>query len=89
MRTANEQYSNKQRTSLQEENPDEAMSFRRAMQVREIMVFGNKTVFPVCPRCQLTLEREYMAYCDRCGQCLDWKKLRSAAVIFPKTGGFR
>ena len=29
--------------------------------------------FPVCPRCKRTIEREYQAYCDRCGQCLKWK----------------
>lgn len=27
--------------------------------------------YPVCPRCNSTLEREYQSYCDRCGQCLD------------------
>lgn len=31
--------------------------------------------FPVCPRCNTTIEREYQAYCDRCGQCLKWEKI--------------
>ena len=66
-----------------EEPPDEAVGFRRPMQVREIMVFGNRWSFPVCPRCRLTLEREYVAYCDRCGQCLGWKGFRKAAIIHP------
>ena len=72
------------RTPLREESPDEAMGFRRPMQVCEIMVFGkNKPSFPVCPRCELTLEREHMSYCDRCGQCLGWKEFKKAAIIYP------
>ena len=30
--------------------------------------------YPVCPRCKTTMEREYMAYCSRCGQKLDWSR---------------
>lgn len=29
--------------------------------------------FPVCPKCNCTMEREYQSYCDRCGQALRWK----------------
>ncbi len=28
----------------------------------------------VCPRCGVSLEREFMAYCDRCGQRLGWEQ---------------
>ena len=28
--------------------------------------------YPVCPACSSTLDREYQAYCDRCGRKLDW-----------------
>ena len=28
--------------------------------------------YPICPHCQITLEREYQAYCVRCGQRLSW-----------------
>ena len=72
------------RAPLRKESYEEAMGFRQPMQVREIMVFGrNRPSFPVCPRCELTLEREYMAYCDRCGQCLGWKAFKKAAIIYP------
>ena len=37
----------------------------------------------VCPSCHVTLEREFVAFCDRCGQRLDWENYRSAKVIFP------
>ena len=51
------------------------------------MLLGAETQlysFPVCPRCQLTMEREYQSYCDRCGQALDWKGFSKALVILPE-----
>ena len=69
------------------ESPEEAVGYRRPMQVREIMVFVRSGWFmAVCPRCGITVEREYMAYCDRCGQCLGWKELKKAAIIYPGNG---
>ena len=61
--------------------------FRLAKPVVEVMsfrsAFGGHTCYFVCPSCQVTLEREFMAYCDRCGQRLDWKDHGSAKIIFP------
>lgn len=39
------------------------------------------TEYPICPRCNSSLDREYQNYCDRCGQALDWhrKKRRPAS----------
>ncbi len=31
--------------------------------------------FAVCPHCGMTLPREFMRYCDRCGQRLSWSRL--------------
>lgn len=56
-------------------------SYRWPMQVVEIHVFENGDGFSVCPRCHTTLEREYQAFCDRCGQSLDWKNFKKAAVV--------
>ncbi len=39
--------------------------------------------YPVCPGCQITLEREYQNYCDRCGQRLDWSGFDTAIVLLP------
>ncbi len=39
--------------------------------------------FPVCPRCDTSLEREYQAYCDRCGQFLSWEDYPKATIILP------
>jgi hypothetical protein len=33
-------------------------------------------VFPVCPTCNVTLDREYQSYCDRFGQALSWQKFK-------------
>lgn len=54
---------------------------RSPMPVTEIvhLAWGKEiTCFPVCPRCGISLEREYQAYCDRCGQCLSWRDFSRA-----------
>ena len=63
------------------------MSFRNPMSVTQIRCFHSiygLTGFPVCPQCGRTLEREYQPYCDRCGQCLDWKDFSKATIILPQ-----
>lgn len=37
---------------------------------------------PICPNCNITLEREYQSYCNRCGQRLSWKKFSKADIVF-------
>lgn len=58
--------------------------FHVPMLVTQLMVFPD-TAYYVCPNCKITLEREFMSYCDRCGQRLDWKKYRSAQIVYPGT----
>lgn len=61
-----------------------AIAYRIPMEVRTIRVLGCGTgagAYPVCPRCERTLDREYQLFCDRCGQALSWKHFSSAAVI--------
>lgn len=38
--------------------------------------------YPVCPGCGHTIDREFMAYCDRCGQKLSWKGYQKAEVEY-------
>ena len=55
-----------------------------AMQVTHIKCIqqvNTKEYFPICPSCQITLERDYQAYCDRCGQKLSWKNYSKAKII--------
>ena len=65
------------------------MVFRTPMLVTHIRCFWGpepygRTDLPVCPRCGISMEREYQAYCDRCGQCLSWKSFSKATIIRPK-----
>jgi len=61
--------------------------YRQKMRVTEVLIISSalygKTGYYVCPRCSITLEREFMAFCDRCGQRLDWKDYRKAKKIYP------
>lgn len=59
-----------------------AMSYRKSVQVKEVAVFRNGFYFPVCPQCKQTMEREYQAYCDRCGQKLKWKNYNKAKLVY-------
>ncbi len=61
--------------------PRGARSFRIPMPVTEIRLFRDHTTYPVCPRCHMTLEREYQAFCDRCGQALNWGSFQNAMVV--------
>ncbi len=61
-------------------------SYRFAMPVTELMEFETgrrKDYYYVCPRCGITLEREFVAYCDRCGQHLDWKGYKKVKIVHP------
>lgn len=56
--------------------------FRIPMPVTDLMVFHN-TSFYVCPQCGVTIEREFMRFCDRCGQRLDWNHYKNARIVYP------
>ena len=63
-----------------------ALTYRWPMRVWQLMVFldaRDEDSHYVCPRCGITMEREFMAYCDRCGQCLNWVMHAQAQVIYP------
>lgn len=64
-------------------------SYRAPMCVTEVMVYKSawmsETGYYVCPRCHITLEREFMSFCDRCGQSLDWRNYKKATIIYPGT----
>ena len=49
------------------------LSYRSPLEVCETVYYRKLNVyFALCPRCKVTIEREYQAFCDRCGQCLSW-----------------
>ena len=62
----------------------DAQSYRTPMRVtavRRYLDCPQLFTYPICPRCGSTMDREYQAYCDRCGQALDWKGFSTAVVI--------
>ena len=61
-----------------------ALAYRQPLKVMQMLLLESGDCFPMCPRCKITLEREYMSYCDRCGQCLEWKGYKRARVVLKK-----
>ena len=59
----------------------EEVSYRLPLAVQKVLVLPGGYSYPVCPKCGLTLEREYMNFCDRCGQRLDWREYKKAVVV--------
>ena len=49
-----------------------AESYRAPMTITHLRAYSTASYY-MCPRCNTSLDREYMAYCDCCGQCLNWR----------------
>lgn len=61
-------------------------SYRIPMSVTHLRKYRTATYY-ICPRCNITMEREFISYCNHCGQCLNWKHYRKAVVIDRKCLG--
>lgn len=60
----------------------EATLYRIPMKVDKIRVVpAAQLASPVCPQCKCSLEREFQAYCDRCGQSLRRNEFHKAESI--------
>ena len=59
-----------------------AIEYRCQIPVKEYVLHkdtsGFESAYYICPRCKVTMEREYQSYCDRCGQCLNWNDIHKA-----------
>ena len=60
----------------------DAISYRIPLPVSEVVLFRSGDSYTVCPRCDSLLDREYMRYCDCCGQHLFWELLDYARVVY-------
>lgn len=60
-----------------------AVSYRKPRSVIKVIQYSDGNCFPVCPRCSISMDKEYMSYCDRCGQRLRWKHFDRAEVCHP------
>ena len=61
----------------------EVVAYRIPLPVTKVIAYTND-IYPICPRCEVSLEREYMSFCDRCGQKLNWDYFDHAKVVSPK-----
>lgn len=63
----------------------EAYDKAREKEVTEIRYYMYaETGYCVCPGCKCTVEREYQAYCDGCGQKLAWNLFNQNKVTLIK-----
>lgn len=60
-----------------------AVSYRIPLPVTKIIVYTDNTAYPLCPRCDSAIEREYVSFCDQCGQKLNWDLFECARVVRP------
>lgn len=58
------------------------ITYRIPLSVQFYIRYG-QFEYPLCPRCSNSLDREQMAFCDRCGQKLTWKKYIEERRISP------
>lgn len=57
------------------------MTYRVPMKVKDAILLSHwprDHIYYYCPRCQRLLERDFVAYCCNCGQCIDWQGYRKA-----------
>ena len=60
----------------------QALSYRVAIPVTKWMQLPvSGYCYPVCPRCEMSMDREYMSFCDRCGQRLSWDFIDHAEIV--------
>lgn len=64
------------------ENVEEILLYRQAMEIVEVRVYRNGSSFAVCPRCGKVVEMQLQAYCGSCGQKLKWGKYRNAKLKY-------
>lgn len=59
-----------------------AVSYRIDLPVTKVIRYSNDIFcYPICPRCKLSMERDYMSFCEHCGQKLNWRYLDHAEII--------
>ena len=56
-------------------------TYRLPLQIKEVLLFASGDSYPICPRCENTVDREYMNFCECCGQKLSWDFFDSAQII--------
>lgn len=52
----------------------DSMSYRVEQHVTQYRTYPKGNSYPVCPRCGADIDREYMHFCNQCGQRLSWTR---------------
>lgn len=65
-------------------SPTHELAFRVPMLVTQARLFRSDGIYPVCPQCRISMDREYQNFCCFCGQRLEWKGYKNAEVIYPQ-----
>ena len=62
----------------------QVMTITQQVAEKELRI-GNERlfVFPICPRCDAILEREFLAFCNCCGQRLHWPSIKKLQTLYP------
>lgn len=63
-----------------------AILYRLPLPVTEVLVLLHGDSYPICPRCDCAVDREYMRFCDRCGQRLGWELFDFARIVYAPRG---
>lgn len=53
---------------------NDSISYRVEQHVTRYRTYPKGNSYPVCPRCGADIDREYMSFCDQCGQRLSWAR---------------
>jgi len=69
------------KTRKRKETTEDAIAYRTEKLVTQYRVF-KRYADPVCPTCNITLDRCYQMYCCSCGQCLKWGNKKSVEFIY-------
>lgn len=59
----------------------DALSYRYRMPVKQALQTISDGIFPICPRCKTSFDRDYTNYCANCGQRLWWRAYKHAELI--------
>lgn len=56
---------------------------QQPMEVRELRSYNPRsgTAYSICPRCGQAVAREYIRFCELCGQKLSWKEFSKGHVV--------
>lgn len=57
-------------------------SYRLKMKICKAIHLSDGDYY-LCPRCTVSLDRDFQAYCDRCGQRLDWSDYTKSQIVYP------